>query len=88
MFVIQGKDIASDVAFGLGSDWVKVSNSSGLFGFVDDMEHKVLTTKTVTPAAAPIGNTNVLVGLQSATGAYGVQVVPLVDAPEGGTCHP
>ena len=85
---LAGKEIVSDVAFGLGSDWVKVSSSSLAFGFVDDLSKKTLATKKVTPAAAPIGNTNVLVGLQSSTGAYGIQVVPLVDAPEGGTCHP
>jgi hypothetical protein len=76
------------VAFGLGSDWVKVSNASAAFGFVDDLSKKTLATKTVTPATAPIGNTNVMLGLQSVTGSYGIQVVPLVDAPEGGTCHP
>ena len=85
---LGGKEIASDVAFGLGSDWVKVSHSSASFGFVDDQSKKTLSTKTMTPAAAPIGNTNVLVGLQGAAGAYGIQVVSLVDAPEGGTCHP
>jgi hypothetical protein len=85
---LGGKEIASKVAFGLGSDWVKVSNASAAFGFVDDLSKKTLATKTVTPATAPIGNTNVMLGLQSVTGSYGIQVVPLVDAPEGGTCHP
>ena len=55
---------------------------------LDDLSKKTLATKTVTPATAPIGNTNVMLGLQSVTGSYGIQVVPLVDAPEGGTCHP
>ncbi len=42
----------------------------------------------VTPAKAPVANTNVLAGLAGGTGAFGVQAIPLVDAPEGGTCHP
>ena len=42
----------------------------------------------VTPAKAPVGNTNVLAGLAGGNGAFGVQAIPLVDAPEGGTCHP
>jgi hypothetical protein len=29
---LGGKEIASKVAFGLGSDWVKVSNASAAFG--------------------------------------------------------
>ena len=85
---LGGKEIASNVAFGLGSSWVKVSNASAAYGFVDDLTKKTLATKTVTPAAAPIGNTIVLVGLQGAAGPYEIQAVPLVDAPEGGTCHP
>ena len=31
---------------------------------------------------------NVLLGLQSGSGTLGIQAVALVDAPEGGTCHP
>ena len=41
----------------------------------------------VTPAKAPVGNTNVLAGLAGG-GGFGIQAIPLVDAPEGGTCHP
>jgi hypothetical protein len=60
-----------------------------MFGFVDDRTKRVIATKTMTPAAPPIGNTNVLLGLQGAgAGAYTAQVVALADAPEGGTCHP
>ena len=35
-----------------------------------------------------VGNTNVLVGLASGSGEFGIQAISLVDAPEGGTCHP
>ena len=50
---------------------------------------KVIATKSLTPGAPPVGNTNVLIGLQGANvGAYTAQVVVLADAPEGGTCHP
>jgi hypothetical protein len=81
-------EIASGVDYGLGSDWAAVATASATFGFVDDAEKKVLTSRTITPAAAPIGNTNVLLGLQSGSGTLGIQAVALVDAPEGGTCHP
>ena len=83
-----GKEIASSVAYGLGSPWVTQPSQSLVFGFKDDTSGKTLTTLTLTPEAAPIGNTNVLLGLQGSTGAYTVQAVPLTDAPEGGTCHP
>ena len=80
-----GKEIASNIAYGVGSNWIAQPTASTVYGFKDDTSGKSLTTHTVTPAAPPIGNTNVLVGLQSATGTFGVQAVPLVDAPEGGT---
>ena len=51
-------------------------------------EQRLIRLVQVTPAKAPVGNTNVLVGLVGANGAFGVQAIPLVDAPEGGTCHP
>lgn len=82
------KEIASNVDFSVGSDWQPVATESATFTFVDDIGKKTLTSKTLTPAAAPIGNTNVLLGLTSATGDFGIQAVSLVDAPEGGTCHP
>ena len=34
------------------------------------------------------GFSNILIGLQKATGITGLQVIPLVDAPEGGVCKP
>eukprot|EP01048_Picozoa_sp_COSAG05_P000124 COSAG05_NODE_3_length_51333_cov_129.132080_24_plen_626_part_00 len=86
---LAGKTIATNVAYGLGSSWVNVPTVPSAFGFVDEISKKALATKTVTPAGAPIGNTEVLLGLQSGGGAdFGMQVVSLVDAPEGGTCHP
>ena len=70
-------------------DRVNVPTVPSAFGFVDEISKKALATKTVTPAGAPIGNTEVLLGLQLGGGAdFGMQVVSLVDAPEGGTCHP
>ena len=74
------------MAYGLGSEWVAQPTQSLVFGFKDDLSGKTLTTHTLTPAKAPIGNTNVLLGLQGGSGV--IQVVPLTDAPEGGTCHP
>lgn len=82
------KEIASNVDFSLGSDWMPVATTSATYTFMDDVAKKTLTTKTLTPAHAPIGNTNVLIGMQAGSGELGVQVVSLVDAPEGGTCHP
>ena len=81
-------EIASNIAYGLGSTWVDVPTSAETFGFKDDSSSKSLTTRQVTPQPAPIGNTLVLLGLQGSSGLYDVQVVPLADAPEGGTCHP
>jgi hypothetical protein len=83
-----GTEIASGVAYGLGSSWVKVATAPNAFTFIDDVSKKTLISKTVTPAAAPIGNTVVLLGRQQPSGGGGIQVVSLVDAPEGGTCHP
>ena len=81
-------EIATNVAYSLGSQWQPIATKSDTFTFKDDSSKTTLTTKTLTPAVAPIGNTNVLVGLKSATGAFGIQAISLVDAPEGGTCHP
>ena len=76
-------------SFSLGSDWFDVPASSQTFTFKDDLTSKNLLTKIETPPAAPLGYTNILLGLQkeSAT-ATAIQVVPLVDAPEGGVCKP
>lgn len=87
------KPIASNVAFSLGSDWVAVPVSSQTFTFTDDLTSKVLTTKTETPPTAPLGYTNILLGMQKPAGGavadgLGIQVVPLQDAPEGGVCKP
>ena len=82
------KDVVSDVAYGLGSDWVVVATESASYTFKDDLSLKTLTSRTETPPAAPLGFTNMLLGLQGGAGVYAVQAVPLMDAPEGGTCHP
>lgn len=85
--------IASNVAFSLGSDWMAVPAHSQTFTFTDDLSKKTLISKTETPPAAPLGYTNILLGMQKpSSGAVadgmGIQVVPLQDAPEGGVCKP
>ena len=85
---LDGAEIAADVKFGLGSHWKKVPTVSATFGFVDDLSKKTLSTRTITPAAPPIGNTNVLLGLQGGSGTFAIRVVALVDAPEGGNILP
>jgi hypothetical protein len=84
------KELVSEVSYGLGSSWVTVATESSTFSFLDDSESSQtpLTTRTETPPAAPLGYTNMLLGLQKETGPLAVQAVPLTDAPEGGTCHP
>jgi hypothetical protein len=42
-------------------------------------------TKAEAPPQAPLAFTNMLLG---DGGSYPLQLIPLVDAPEGGTCHP
>ena len=84
------KEIVSAVDYSLGSEWVTVPTASATYAFKDDSSGMALTgaTKTETAPAAPIGFTNMLIGLQKGSGPYEVQVVPLDDAPEGGTCPP
>ena len=82
-------ELASKVDYSLGSDWVPVTSASAAYNFHDDSSGgKSLVTRTEAAAAPPLGTTTMLVGLQSATGPYGIQAIPLQDAPEGGTCHP
>jgi hypothetical protein len=80
------KEIASGVEFSLGSDWVTVSSASATY-MATDVGGKVIASKVETPPAAPLGGTNMLLGLQGSKD-YLIQLVPLADAPEGGTCHP
>ena len=84
---VGGSVTASGIAYSLGSQWTPVPAAAGTFTFSDSATKKTLATKTETPPAAPLGFTNVLLGLQSG-GAGPLKIVPLVDAPEGGTCHP
>ena len=82
-------ELASKVDYSLGSDWVPVTSASATYNFHDDSSGgKSLVTRTEAAAAPPLGTTTMLVGLQAATGPYGIQAIPLQDAPEGGTCHP
>ena len=83
------KEIVSAVDYSLGSEWVTVSPAAATYTVTDDSAGgKPIVAKSETPAAAPLGSTNMLVGLQKGGGAFKAQTVPLVDAPEGGTCHP
>jgi hypothetical protein len=81
-------EIASKVDYSLGSNWVPVTSASATYSFHDDSSGKSLVTRTEAAAAPPLGTTTMLLGLQAATGPYEVQAIPLLDAPEGGTCHP
>ena len=85
---VGGKTTASDVVYSLGSTWTPVPAATQQFSFVDSTTKAVLGTASETPPAAPLAFTNVLIGLQRGSGATKVRAVPLVDAPEGGTCHP
>jgi hypothetical protein len=79
-------EIVSKIDYSLGSDWVTVPSAAATYGFHDDSSGgKSLLTKSETPAPAPLGTTSMLVGLQGGSGLYGIQAIPLQDAPEGGT---
>jgi hypothetical protein len=82
-------EIAKGVAFSLGSNWMPVaSGAAAVFGLVDDTTNTALTTLKLTPSIG-LGNTIVLLGLPAEGGEqFAITAVPLVDAPEGGTCHP
>ena len=82
------KELASDVRYSLGSVWYDVPTESATYAAQDDLSGKVLTTKVETPPAAPLGFTFFLLGLQSESGSFAVEMVPLNDAPEGGVCKP
>lgn len=81
------KEIVSGVDYSLGSEWVSVASTSATYSATDS--GKTIASKIETPPAAPLGGTNMLLGLQGSTGGdYTVHLMPLADAPEGGTCHP
>ena len=81
-------EIAKNVAYSLGSDWYTVPTTASTYTVNDDLTGKKLTSRLETPPAAPLGYTNVLIGLQKGSGTKIIQLVPLVDAPEGGVCKP
>ena len=72
--------------YSLGSAWVTVPSTSATYSATNG--GKTITSKVETPPGAPLGGTNMLLGLQHAGDGYAIQLVPLADAPEGGTCHP
>jgi hypothetical protein len=81
-------EIVKDTAFSLGSSWVDVSKTTATYSFKDDSSAATISSRSITPPAFGVW-TNMLIGMQKA-GKAGkpLQVVPLVDAPEGGRCHP
>ena len=81
-------EIASNVRYSLGSDWSEVPTQAETYTIKDDLSGKTLVSKQETPPAAPLGYTNMLIGLQGGGGATAAQIVPLADAPEGGVCKP
>ena len=49
-------ELVTGVAYSLGSAWVEVATAAASYGFKDDSQGgKRLTTRQITPAAAPIG---------------------------------
>ena len=89
-----GKSLASNVAFSLGSAWAAApAGTSSTFEFTDDDDTppKAIGSVTATLPPAPLGMTNYLIGMQTASGPFAkfkIQAVALVDAPEGGVCKP
>ena len=81
-------EIAKNVQYSLGSTWYNVPTSPSTFTALDDLTSKKLTSRLETPPAAPLGYTNMLIGLQKGSGTKVIQMIPLVDAPEGGVCKP
>lgn len=67
---------------------VDVSKTTATYSFKDDSSAATISSRSITPPAFGVW-TNMLIGMQKA-GKAGkpLQVVPLVDAPEGGRCHP
>lgn len=84
----SGTELAKNVRYSLGSTWFPVPTESATFTAKDDLTGKVLVSRNETPPDAPIGYTNMLIGLQGGSGETAVQMVPLNDAPEGGVCKP
>ena len=81
-------ELARNVRYSLGSDWYSVPTAAAMYTVHDDISNKKLASRQETPPAAPLGFTNMLIGVQSDTGSKTTQMVPLDDAPEGGVCKP
>jgi hypothetical protein len=81
-------EIAKNIPYSLGSKWYDVPSASATFTAIDDTSKALIASRAETPPAAPLGFTNLVIGLQKGSGAMAVQIVPLTDAPEGGVCMP
>ena len=73
-------EIASGVRYSLGSKWYDVLAAAATFTIVDDLTTKKLVSRKETPPSAPLGFTNMLIGLQKGSGAK-VQAFPCVRGP-------
>jgi hypothetical protein len=78
----DGSTLVNHVDYTIGSGWAPVPSDSATFAVFDDKSGKTLVTGTFTPPEAPQVFTEFLIGMNNATGAYGPQLVPLLDAPE------
>ena len=77
---VDGKEIATDVAFTLGSDWFAMDSSTHKYSVTESGSSKVVATFSQTP---PIGASSVfLIGAQAATApGFKTTTVFLVDNP-------
>lgn len=83
-----GTKLASNVHYSLGSPWHTIQNATMRFSFTDDLTNTELVARNIAPPPHGLGATNMLLGLQADSGVLGANVVPLIDAPEGGLCMP
>jgi hypothetical protein len=73
-------EIASGVRYSLGSKWYDVPTAAATFTILDDITAKKLVSRQETPPSAPLGFTNMVIGLQKGSGAQ-VQAFPCVHGP-------
>jgi hypothetical protein len=56
--------LSSKVRYSLGSQWHDVPTAAATFTVLDDLTSQKLVSRRETPPAAPLGFTNMLIGLQ------------------------